>query len=305
MIILNGLLSFLAVVSSWHIEKRIKFYMAMILVLEFGVMGVFAAFDLFLFFLFWEVELIPMFLLIGIWGGARREYAAWKFLIYTFTASAFTLAGIFLLYFQTGAVSGAFEYLSSQVAQSKVVGTLPFFGLAVSLPLVIFLFLFVAFAVKLPMWPVHTWLPDAHTEAPTAVSVLLAGVLLKMGAYGLIRICLGFVPIGATEFATTLAHLRGDQRPVGRGRLDGPAGHEEDDRVLQRQPHGLRAARRRGSGGRGGSLWRGDGERREPAAVPRGGADRRGVADVHPRHDHRHALLLRRRALRQGAHPRY
>ena len=128
MIILNGLLSFLAVVSSWHIEKRIKFYMAMILVLEFGVMGVFAAFDLFLFFLFWEVELIPMFLLIGIWGGARREYAAWKFLIYTFTASAFTLAGIFLLYFQTGAVSGAFEYLSSQVAQSKVVGTLPFFG---------------------------------------------------------------------------------------------------------------------------------------------------------------------------------
>jgi NADH-quinone oxidoreductase subunit M len=204
MIILNGLLSFLAVVSSWHIEKRIKFYMAMILVLEFGVMGVFAAFDLFLFFLFWEVELIPMFLLIGIWGGARREYAAWKFLIYTFTASAFTLAGIFLLYFQTGAVSGAFEYLSSQVAQSKVVGTLPFFGLAVSLPLVIFLFLFVAFAVKLPMWPVHTWLPDAHTEAPTAVSVLLAGVLLKMGAYGLIRICLGFVPIGATEFATTL-----------------------------------------------------------------------------------------------------
>ncbi|HEX3270415.1 MAG TPA: NADH-quinone oxidoreductase subunit M, partial [Ktedonobacterales bacterium] len=204
MIILNGLLSFLAVVSSWHIEKRIKFYMAMILVLEFGVMGVFAAFDLFLFFLFWEVELIPMFLLIGIWGGARREYAAWKFLIYTFTASAFTLAGIFLLYFQTGAVSGAFEYLASQVAQSKVVGTLPFFGAAVSLPLVIFLFLFVAFAVKLPMWPVHTWLPDAHTEAPTAVSVLLAGVLLKMGAYGLIRICLGFVPVGATEFATAL-----------------------------------------------------------------------------------------------------
>ena len=122
----------------------------------------------------------------------------------------------------------------------------------------IFLFLFVAFAVKLPMWPVHTWLPDAHTEAPTAVSVLLAGVLLKMGAYGLIRICLGFVPHWRDRVRHRARHLRRDQRPVGRGRLDGPAGHEEDDRLLQRQPHGLRAARRRGRGCRGGSLWRGD-----------------------------------------------
>jgi NADH-quinone oxidoreductase subunit M len=187
------------------IAKDEKLFYAMVFLVQFAMLGTFVAQDLFLFYFFWETMLIPMFLLIGIWGGARREYAAWKFLIYTFTASAFTLAGIFLLYFQTGAVSGAFEYLSSQIAQSKVVGTLPFFGAAVSLPLVIFLFLFVAFAVKLPMWPVHTWLPDAHTEAPTAVSVLLAGVLLKMGAYGLIRICLGFVPIGATEFASTLA----------------------------------------------------------------------------------------------------
>ena len=206
MIILNGLLSFLAVVFSWHEEKRPKIYFALLLFLETGVMGVFSAFDLFLFFLFWEVELIPMFLLIGIWGGSRREYAAWKFLIYTLVGSAFTLAGIFLLYVKagqtTGTYSASFEYLAS--VASRITGTLPFFGTTVSLALVLFLLLFAGFAVKIPMWPVHTWLPDAHTEAPTAVSVLLAGVLLKMGAYGLIRICLGFVPHGAMEFAPAL-----------------------------------------------------------------------------------------------------
>jgi NADH-quinone oxidoreductase subunit M len=202
MIILNGLLSFLAVVGSWNMEKRPKFYFALLLILEAGVMGVFAATDLFLFFLFWEVELIPMFLLIGIWGGTRREYAAWKFLIYTFVGSAFTLAGIFLLYVRTGAVSASFAYFASQAAH--VTGDIPFFGLTFPIALVIFLLIFTGFAVKIPMWPLHTWLPDAHTEAPTAVSVLLAGVLLKMGAYGLIRICLGFVPHGAMIFAPTL-----------------------------------------------------------------------------------------------------
>lgn len=202
MIVLNALLTFLAVVSSWHIDRRIKFYMALMLILETGVMGVFAAFDLFLFILFWEVELIPMFLLIGIWGGARREYAAWKFLIYTLVGSSFTLAGIFLIYVQTGGQSATYQHYAS--VASQITGSLPFFGGSVSLPLVLFLLLFAGFAVKIPMWPVHTWLPDAHTEAPTAVSVLLAGVLLKMGAYGLIRICLGFVPHGAQEIAPLL-----------------------------------------------------------------------------------------------------
>ncbi|MGH2514377.1 MAG: complex I subunit 4 family protein, partial [Ktedonobacterales bacterium] len=202
MIILNGLLSFLAVVGSWKMEKRPKFYFTLLLFLETGVMGVFASTDLFLFFLFWEVELIPMFLLIGIWGGTRREYAAWKFLIYTLVGSAFTLAGIFLLYVRTGAVSASYTYLQAQAAH--VDGNIPFFGLTFPMALVIFLLIFAGFAVKIPMWPVHTWLPDAHTEAPTAVSVLLAGVLLKMGAYGLIRICLGFVPHGAMIFAPVL-----------------------------------------------------------------------------------------------------
>jgi NADH-quinone oxidoreductase subunit M len=203
MIILNALLTLLAVIGSWRIDKRIKLYMALMLFLETGVMGVFASFDLFLFILFWEVELIPMFLLIGIWGGLRREYAAWKFLLFTLVGSSFTLAGIFLIYVESGSKSAAYGYLANPANQ--VHGTLPFLGLgAVSLPLVVFLLLFSGFAVKIPMWPVHTWLPDAHTEAPTAVSVLLAGVLLKMGAYGLIRICLGFVPEGASLFAPAL-----------------------------------------------------------------------------------------------------
>jgi NADH-quinone oxidoreductase subunit M len=202
MIVLNALLTLLAVIGSWNIDRRIKLYMALMLFLETGVMGVFAAFDLFLFILMWEIELIPMFLLIGIWGGARREYAAWKFLLYTLVGSSFTLAGIFLLYVESGARSAAFADLASPAFQ--VHGSLPFFGGVISLPLVIFLLLFAGFAVKIPMWPVHTWLPDAHTEAPTAVSVLLAGVLLKMGAYGLIRICLGFVPEGTMLFAPAL-----------------------------------------------------------------------------------------------------
>ncbi len=202
MLILNTLLTFLAVIGSWHIDKRQKFYMALMLFLQTGVAGVFASWDLFLFFLFWEIELIPMFLLIGIWGGARREYAAWKFLIYTLVGSAFTLGGIFLIYFQEGSASAAFQSFAQNA--DKITGTIPFFGGSIALPAALFLLLIVAFAVKLPMWPVHTWLPDAHTEAPTAVSVLLAGVLLKMGAYGLIRIGFGFVPQGAQQLAPVL-----------------------------------------------------------------------------------------------------
>ena len=178
--------------------------MALLLFLETGVMGVFASFDLFLFILFWEVELIPMFLLIGIWGGARREYAAWKFLIYTLVGSSFTLAGIFLLYVRTGAKTRTFQHLAAGGHPRSLVACRSSARTISLALLVIFLLLFAGFAVKIPMWPVHTWLPDAHTEAPTAVSVLLAGVLLKMGAYGLIRICLGFVPHGAVEFAPAL-----------------------------------------------------------------------------------------------------
>jgi NADH-quinone oxidoreductase subunit M len=206
MLILNALLSFLAIIGSWNISMRTREYMALILILETGVMGVFCAFDLYLFWLFWEVELIPMFLLIAIWGGKNRSYAAWKFVLYTIFGSAFMLAGIILLYFNLGGQNGGvysatFDYLASH----HVSGTLVAGGLAISAQLLIFLLLYLGFAIKIPMIPFHTWLPDAHTEAPTAVSVLLAGILLKMGAYGLIRICIDFAPDGAHQFALPLA----------------------------------------------------------------------------------------------------
>ncbi len=207
MLILNAMLTFFAVIGSWHIETRTREYMVLLLILETGVMGVFCAFDLYLFWLFWEVELIPMFLLIAIWGGTRREYAAWKFLLYTIFGSALMLGGILLLYFnlggQTGNYSAAFEYLATH----HLSGNLTFFGLTIASQLAVFLLIYVAFAIKIPMVPFHTWLPDAHTEAPTAVSVLLAGILLKMGAYGLIRICIDFMPDGAHQFAVPLAVL--------------------------------------------------------------------------------------------------
>ncbi len=207
MLILNALLTFLAVLGSGNISKRQREYMALLLLLETGVMGVFCAFDLYLFWLFWEIELIPMFLLIAVWGGQRREYAAWKFVIYTVLGSAVMLAGILLLYFNLGSQTGVYSASFNWLATHHVSGNLTVLGLTMSSQLIIFLLIYTAFAIKLPMFPFHTWLPDAHTEAPTAVSVLLAGILLKMGAYGLIRICVDFMPSGAHQFAWPLAIL--------------------------------------------------------------------------------------------------
>jgi NADH-quinone oxidoreductase subunit M len=211
LVILNALLTMLAVISGWN-KPRIKEYLALLLILEAGVMGVFMALDLLLFFLFWEVELAPMFLLIGIWGSEAikhgmpgRVYSAWKFLLYTFFGSVFMLAGILLLYFRVGANTASMSYLAThQIAAGT---TFPLLGLQVGGQLLIFLLIFTAFAVKIPMFPLHTWLPDAHTDAPTEVSVILAGVLLKMGAYGLIRICFGLLPLGVQQFAPWLVVL--------------------------------------------------------------------------------------------------
>ena len=209
MVILNALLTMLAVIGGWH-KARIKEYLALILVLEAGVMGVFLALDLLLFFLFWEVELAPMFLLIGIWGVETikhgmpgRIYSAWKFLLYTLFGSAFMLVGILLLYFNQGGTTASMQYFSVHFMSGSV--QIPLIGATMSLQLITFLLIFLAFAIKIPMFPFHTWLPDAHTDAPTEVSVILAGILLKMGAYGLIRICLTFFPQGIQEFAGWLA----------------------------------------------------------------------------------------------------
>jgi len=187
MVMLTTLLSVVAILGSWNsIKDRGLAFFASLLVLETGMLGVFVAMDLFLFYVFWEIQLIPMYFIIGIWGGARRIYAAMKFFLFTFVGSVLMLVAILAVVWTYGTRSGAsvtFDILTLQQA-----------GFSGSLAIWCFIAFFVAFAIKVPMFPVHTWLPDAHTEAPTAGSVILAGVLLKMGVYGMIRFCIGFFP---------------------------------------------------------------------------------------------------------------
>ncbi len=187
LVLLTTFLTPLCVLISWKsVHERVKEFFVLLLVLESALIGVFVALDLFLFYFFWEATLIPMALLIGMYGHGRRVYAAVKFFLYTMIASMFMLAAILWLYAKTG----SFDFVVIQNALRS--GGVPDFnGLA---PLMLFLGFFVAFAVKVPLFPVHTWLPDAHVEAPTAGSVLLAGVLLKMGTYGMLRFDLGLFP---------------------------------------------------------------------------------------------------------------
>ncbi|MCL0101750.1 NADH-quinone oxidoreductase subunit M, partial [Dehalococcoidia bacterium] len=194
LVALTGLLGLGAVIASWSIGQRVKEYFIWLLILETGILGVFTSLDLLLFFLFWEVELLPMFMLISIWGSGRREYSAMKFLVFTLGGSALMLVGILVIFFSTG----TFDMM--ELRDHGFTTTI------LSVEAVFFL-LFAAFAVKLPIWPFHTWLPDAHTDAPTAVSVILAGVLLKMGGYGIIRLCLSFFPETARDYAWLLVTL--------------------------------------------------------------------------------------------------
>ncbi|MDY6892605.1 MAG: NADH-quinone oxidoreductase subunit M [Chloroflexota bacterium] len=188
MVILTTFLGFVSVFISWKVSERTREFFIWILLLETGILGVFMSLDLLLFFLFWEVELIPMYMLISIWGTppplGRKEYSATKFVIYTLFGSAFMMAGILSLYFSTPAPH-TFDMVA--IATGGLGWLQPVMPLAG-----IFFLIFAAFAIKLPVFPLHTWLPDAHTDAPTAVSVILAGVLLKMGAYGMIRLVAGF-----------------------------------------------------------------------------------------------------------------
>ena len=162
------------------------------LLLETGMIGVFASLDLFLFYVFWEVMLVPMYFLIGVWGGERRIYAAIKFVLYTMVGSVLMLVAIIALYFMHGDATGTytFSYPQIHVGASRPDALV----LAPTIELWLFLAFFLAFAIKVPLFPFHTWLPDAHVEAPTAGSVLLAGVLLKMGTYGLVRFNLPLFP---------------------------------------------------------------------------------------------------------------
>ena len=200
LVALTGLLGTCAVLASWHIKLRVKEYFFWLLVLQTAVMGVFTSLDLLLFFLFWELELAPMYMLISIWGSGRKEYSAMKFLIFTILGSAFMLVAIVAV-FLTPEV-GTFNLIELSSANGALASA------AVLVPLAgLFWLFFVAFAVKLPTWPLHTWLPDAHTDAPTAASVMLAGVLLKMGGYGLLRINVGIFPGQTEQFAWALVAL--------------------------------------------------------------------------------------------------
>ena len=192
LVMLSALLMPLCVWSSWHyITERIRGYYALLLVLLTGMIGVFIALDLFVFYVFWEVMLIPMYFLIGVWGGSNRLYAAIKFFIYTFAGSLLMLVAILTIVWHrahaTGTISFAYDDLLAYTAQSGLDGMKPW----------LFLAFFLAFAIKVPLFPFHTWLPDAHVEAPTAASVLLASVLLKMGTYGFLRFAIPFFPAEA------------------------------------------------------------------------------------------------------------
>ncbi len=200
LVALTGLLGFCAVLASWRVSHRVMEYFIWLLVLQTAVMGVFTTLDLLLFFLFWELELVPMYMLISIWGTGRKEYSAMKFLVFTLLGSAFMLIAIVAVFLTPEIGTFDMTQLSSGAAMLASAGVLIPLG-------ALFWLFFVAFAVKLPTWPLHTWLPDAHTDAPTAASVMLAGVLLKMGGYGLLRINLGMFPGQTDRFAWVLVAL--------------------------------------------------------------------------------------------------
>src|SRR6266508_2814357 len=193
LVLLTTFLMPLTLLSAWHaIESRWKEFAITMLLLETGMLGVFVALDLFLFYVFWEAMLIPMYLIIGIWGGSNRVYAASKFILYTLSGSLLMLVAILALYFQHGAATGTYTFDLPVLTQFVLPA-----GLNQNL---LFLAFALAFAIKVPMFPFHTWLPDAHVEAPTAGSVILAAVLLKMGTYGFLRFCLPLFPQASLRF---------------------------------------------------------------------------------------------------------
>lgn len=211
MVLLTTIVTVVATISSWSIDRSHKGYFALLLLLNTGVMGAFVALDFFLFFVFWELMLLPMYFLIGIWGGPRREYAAIKFFLYTLVGSVFILLAIIALYFSSNAGGGhTFDMLALMNPANYIPGAIlspPEAGSwgVTSLRLWAFVALFVGFAIKVPTFPFHTWLPDAHVEAPTAISVILAGILLKLGAYGILRVCCAMFPDVTTMQTVTEA----------------------------------------------------------------------------------------------------
>ncbi len=213
MVILTALISFIAVFASWGIEKSVKGYFALLLLLDTGMMGVFVSLDFFLFYVFWEIMLLPMYFLIGVWGGPRREYAAIKFFLYTLFGSVLMLLAMIALYFSvaitdpaTGEKIHTFNMLAMMNPANYAPGSL-LAGVNTGWRYLAYIALFIGFAIKVPIFPFHTWLPDAHVEAPTAISVILAGVLLKMGTYGMLRVSFPMFPDATLYYQVPLAIL--------------------------------------------------------------------------------------------------
>src|SRR5688572_22193159 len=199
LVLLTTLLAAISIFYSWEpIQTRVKEYYIALLLLMVGMLGVFVSLDLFLFYVFWEISLIPMYLVIGIWGGPRRIYATVKFVIYTLVGSLLMLVAILAVAIAHGNETGTFTFSYTALRG---------FGFADSLQALAFIAFFLAFAIKVPMWPLHTWLPDAHVEAPTAGSIILAGVLLKLGGYGFLRYNLPLLPDASASFAPIIIGL--------------------------------------------------------------------------------------------------
>ena len=204
LVLLATLFGFIAILSSWTaITERLKEYYIFLLVLQTGMVGAFVSLDFLLFFLFWEVMLVPMYFLIGIWGSDRRLYSAIKFFLYTLVGSVVMLLGILALYFYNYNVTGVYTFDITQFQQLNLSSS----EAGLRLQFWVFLAFFLGFAVKVPMFPFHTWLPDAHTDAPTAGSVILAAVLLKMGTYGFIRFSLPILPDATRQFVPMMVTL--------------------------------------------------------------------------------------------------
>ena len=229
LVLLTTLIAPLCVLASWsYIKTRVREFMLCLLIMETAMIGVFCALDSILFFVFWEAMLIPMALLIGVWGGPRKIYASLKFFIYTMAGSIFLLVALIALRLQTGTF-----HIPDLMGQHYD----PAFQCW------IFAAFFISFAIKVPMFPFHTWLPAAHVEAPTAGSVLLASVLLKMGTYGFLRFCLPIVPYAHPRLRALCPLAVRDRHPLRRFRRPGPERPQEARRLFLGRPHGFRHAR--------------------------------------------------------------